>query len=689
MTRKIFMFLILTTLSLTIAAEFTVISFKPKPTDLAARRYEIIDVNGTPCALIKVQSDIKDLQFHSMLLEKVINKNNGEYWVYVQEGTRRLKVRKDGILPLDFSFPEKVNASSVYILVMKAKGETALDSDLLELTFKLNTEKTFIIQGSNTPLLVQGKISSYKLPPGEYNFRFYKPGYEELSRKINLSNSELVNINLKEGNSASDLNLPGSIMIKSEPQGAEIYLNGQKRNVTTPYQDELIAGEYSLRVSKEFYYTHNSSFTIEEGKHISLPVIRLKPKFAYFSVKTNPAEAEIYLDNILIGESPLELAKIESGRHKFKIMKDSYHPYEEEIYFDDGDKKLLNFELKQAYGGLIIESEPTGAEISLNSKKIGLTPYKTEKIPSGTYHLKLTKDLWADFEESIIINDAKNTIKVVQLNQNFGKLIIKAADSDIYIDGRKVGKNQHSASLTPGKHNIKATRLKHNAVERTVDLAIGKEQEIVLVPKAREGGLSIFSEPAVETEGAKIYINGKLLEKRTPAIFPYLIGDYQIKVVKDNYLPLVKNVIVKENEKQKITFKLQTYEGSLMSKRDFWRKQKWLALGSFAATTGTGVVCNYLGDLAYDDYKSATSRKDALDYKSKTDNCYSYRDISYSISVIPLGYFLYSWFKEADYNKRIANREKNFINGEFEEKNISPVTTNEEMELKIREDNKP
>ncbi len=81
-----FVLLLLVLTQMLSSATFKVESFKMKGNDLAARRFEFKDVNGEACALIKVQTDLKDLEFQSMLLEKYENKKNGEYWVYLQPG---------------------------------------------------------------------------------------------------------------------------------------------------------------------------------------------------------------------------------------------------------------------------------------------------------------------------------------------------------------------------------------------------------------------------------------------------------------------------------------------------------------------------------------------------------------------------------------------------------------------------
>lgn len=647
MIRKIFLLAMLTTLNLIFTAEFTVIDYKAKPTDLAARRYEVIDVNGNPCALIKVQTDLKDLQFRSMLLEKVVNKNNGEYWVYVQEGTRRLKVRKEGILPLDFTFPEKAEGSSVYLFILKAKGAVALDEDLYKVTFRLNENNVYIAKGNSAPVRASGNTAVFTLPEGEFNFNFVKSGFQDLAREIKVNSDKIIDITLNQGSGNTKLKLPGIVVINSDPAGAEVYLNDQKVS-QTPYNDQLVAGEYKLTIKKKFYYTHNSTFQIAEQETKELPVVKLKPKFGYYAVNSTPAEAKVYLDGIFVGNTPLARTEIESGNHTFKLEYDLYHTETREVEFKDGDDKNISFELKPAFGQLKIDSDPTGAELYINGKSVGKTPYEDEKIPSGKYRVLLKKKLWSEIEEEIEITDNQLTEKLFKLNKNFGELAVKAENSTIYLNGEEKGINSANLNLKPGKYQVTAKRAKHKDAEKTVFVNIGRVQEVNLKPEPIQGSISVFSSPH-KTKGAKIFLNGRYSNKNTPAVMPLLIGRYDITLKYPGYLDLTKSINITEGENQKLEFALKTYEGSQREKRDFWRKQKWLALGSVVATAGAGFACNYLGDGYYDDFKKADNTTDAVDNFNLTEDYYGYRDIAYSVSLAPLGYFFYAWYMENQY----------------------------------------
>ncbi|QGJ70676.1 Hypothetical protein PBC10988_23740 [Planctomycetales bacterium 10988] len=87
-----------------------------------------------------------------------------------------------------------------------------------------------------------------------------EPGSESVSKKVTLSR------------------LPREVQIDSEPGGATIYLNGEKQSVLTDNKLALEVGkEYDLRLVKEGYQDHTSTFEIPEGEGIyALDPIQLK-----------------------------------------------------------------------------------------------------------------------------------------------------------------------------------------------------------------------------------------------------------------------------------------------------------------------------------------------------------------------------------------------------------------------------
>lgn len=72
--------------------------------DLSARTASVKDLNGNDCALVKSFFAISGVQFQGNII-KVNEQNPGEYWVYMTEGSKELRINVPGNLPVAISFP--------------------------------------------------------------------------------------------------------------------------------------------------------------------------------------------------------------------------------------------------------------------------------------------------------------------------------------------------------------------------------------------------------------------------------------------------------------------------------------------------------------------------------------------------------------------------------------------------------
>ena len=106
----------LTTIGL--AQEMTVMSFNSLPQDLSARTHPRTDLNGDPCALIKVQiPELNNINFEGWVIDQKYTP--GEYLVYVPANTKKIIVKHPNFLPLEYVFPEKIEGKVTYKMVIQ------------------------------------------------------------------------------------------------------------------------------------------------------------------------------------------------------------------------------------------------------------------------------------------------------------------------------------------------------------------------------------------------------------------------------------------------------------------------------------------------------------------------------------------------------------------------------------------
>lgn len=578
--------------------------FKADPSDLAARRHEKRTVNDEPCALVKITTNIKKMQFDSNSgIVDVVHQVDG-YWVYIAPREKRIKLMATGYISLDIEMPEPAKPFTVYNLTVAPKG-VYHTSDLVRVTFRMNQSNVYVQSGESAPILSLGSSAVFNVPKGERKFRFIKEGFAEEELTLNVEDEVVKDITLRTGKPFTNLEPSSNIIIDSEPTGADVYLNDIKVGVT-PYNRRNIAGNYTVRIEYPMYYEHIEQFILKEGVNQNLPKVILKPRFGFLSATSTPTGAEVLLDNKSIGTTPLRQEKIRSGFHEVIIRKVNYHDHRESFNINDGETKIVDVTLKEGFGSLTITSEPNGAKVFIDGQEVGVTPYRNTQLASGRYNIVISKDLYTDSRDMVNISDGQVTNKFYALTQNYGVVRISAADAEIFVDGARVGQGTYTANLTPGQYRLKASRDRHIDDERNVVVELGQTQNITLRPKPREGVIGITSSP-FEARGADIYLNGQKQMKTTPANITILVGDYNVTLKKSGFIDASQNVTVQEGQEAKVNLVMTSFKGSLQEKVSKYKTAKIVYGTAAVASIGTGTYFLLSANKLNEEYKSATT----------------------------------------------------------------------------------
>ena len=122
--RKILLSLMLLAAAVSAAGQrLKVETFKIMESDLNAQTQPRKDLNDRNCALIKVGIGLQGVQFEGGVMGNVENKT-GEYWVYMPQGNRQLKVKHANYAPVMVSFAdygvEKLESGKTYKLTVSA-----------------------------------------------------------------------------------------------------------------------------------------------------------------------------------------------------------------------------------------------------------------------------------------------------------------------------------------------------------------------------------------------------------------------------------------------------------------------------------------------------------------------------------------------------------------------------------------
>ncbi|NOZ08942.1 MAG: PEGA domain-containing protein, partial [FCB group bacterium] len=506
---------------------------------------------------VMVSSPIPGLTFDSNRgIMRVEVLGNGKWKLTLEPGSQRFEIKADGYLAWSERFT--FSAGKVYECSVQQKGRERLNLDetLFEITFQFNVGDVYASIDPFAPILTTGKLAIFKLEPAEYSFRFEKNGYQTYRQTISVKQDQVYAIQLtKDPERKVAFKPPGIITIDSNPQGAEVIINGRKLG-NTPFSIDLTSGNHQLEIRKNLYYTDLTTFTLAPGETRSI-LRDLRPQFGTVTVRGVPDSAELFLDDKSVGSAPATALKLKSGSHRLSVKKALYHDYVEEFNLEDGQQKTFEYTLAPAFGTLELGTLPEdSAEVYLDGVYRGITPFHKD-LPSGPYNIEVRKPYFQNTSETVVISDGLVTRRTLLMNSNAGTLEVDASGSDILINGSQSGTDHLEKRLLPGTYHIRAEKEKYYPEEKEVFLSVGETERIAFDLQPIQGSVAVIVNPP-EAANAEIYLDDQP-EGPAPQVLTLLIGEYTIGIQHKDFVPEKQSVLIKENQNQRLTFDLKTY----------------------------------------------------------------------------------------------------------------------------------
>ena len=364
----------------------------------------------------------------------------------------------------------------------------------------------------------------------------------------------------KEYRLDAQLMLFQSVAIISNVAGAEVYIDnifkGRTNEKFTLTVNDMMHGVHKLRIvygndrcerqidinAKNIVFHHN--FHIEQTKAQTV-IFKVEPKGAIVTIAGKIISP--YRDEYI--------TSLEDGSYSYKVSADEYRT-EQGDFVVSGQEVRKSISLRPAFGWLKVGAEGAlnGARVYLNDKYVGNAPLTTNRLPSGKYGIKIIKELYREYKDSIAIEDGKRLDYTPNLAPNFANVrIVSSEGSAIYINGTYKGSSSWEGKLVSGSYTFEAR--KHNHYTSTIKQEITPEPSRqyykLQAPSPILGTLNIDSDPSA----ADVYVDGKLIGK-TPLMQDIIIGNHRVVVRKLGYDDENHDVFVKEGETSSVTSQL-------------------------------------------------------------------------------------------------------------------------------------
>gem|GEM_PF-1676428 len=203
-----------------------------------------------------------------------------------------------------------------------------------------------IVADRSTP--AEGKYRVFVLTGMRQILSVNAPGFKEL--KIPLP---LMSVQETKYYQIEELITDGTLSINSLPEGAELLVNGTQYGFT-PWEGPFPEGDYEIVLRKDLYHEKIEQVKVVADTTMSY-TFRLRPAFGTLSLNSQPAGVEIFLDDNLVGTTPLTIEKVPSGEHEVFARKNFYEDVFKVYVIEDGQTLTDNLIMPKTEAALNLE----------------------------------------------------------------------------------------------------------------------------------------------------------------------------------------------------------------------------------------------------------------------------------------------------------------------------------------------
>ena len=250
----------------------------------------------------------------------------------------------------------------------------------------------------------------------------------------------------------------GAFYITSEPSGATVWIDDKKEIGVTPLVIENQAvGEHKIYLEKGGYSTETTA--ILQANDIKKINLILKFGVGKLRVITQPYEANVFIDGVIKGKSPLLIKNIKAGFHDLRITKEGYSAVTDRIEIKSKSTEEIKIDLKEL-ATFSINSNPPGASIRINGNFIGKSPISA-KLDEGSYEIALSKKDYYEKEISVVLKESEKRGIKLDLRHHVGAVRITSnpAGADMFLDGKRKGKTPLKISnVVTGNHLVEVRK---------------------------------------------------------------------------------------------------------------------------------------------------------------------------------------------------------------------------------------
>ncbi len=322
----------------------------------------------------------------------------------------------------------------------------------------------------------------YLLRPGTYNLHAGKECYYPFEQpfEVGAEKSQAVRFQMQR--------LPGRISLQAhksgEPtvllKGARIIIDGQEVGITPISNLEVKAGRRVLEIQADNYQDIKTEVQIAGCPEEQSFDFALIPGWSDVFISSIPEGAVVSVDGKSAGNTPLKI-ELPEGNYRLQLSADGFKTWQAQLaVVPNQPQSIKDIRLQPADGTLALQTQPSGANVTIGQNFVGKTPLKVQLSTNTPHEIRISKAGYEKVSRRVQVSIGKLKTLVVDLKPVLGVIhfTVEPADAQLVLDGKNQGKVPQELKLVAISHQLEIIKKGYKPYRTRITPRPGYPQEI-------------------------------------------------------------------------------------------------------------------------------------------------------------------------------------------------------------------
>jgi hypothetical protein len=218
------------------------------------------------------------------------------------------------------------------------RGAIHVVTDVIGATAILHGPAGHVLNKCETP------CSFNNLNPAQYGLEVQKDGYQSVQTALQVKKDVALDQKIRLES------LVKGIYVSTQPQGADVFINGAKQSGQTPVTLPLAPGQYNLVLRLSGFEAYAGGIQVKDNIQTQLNVALTEKSashVAWAQVSSNPKGAEIIVDGASTGQFTPARIQIPSGLRTITLRLNGYQQEKRTVQVTEGGTVPIEATLHQ------------------------------------------------------------------------------------------------------------------------------------------------------------------------------------------------------------------------------------------------------------------------------------------------------------------------------------------------------